>query len=120
MRQLHSMDQEKQVLVSQWQEKSSVAALDPSKGPAERLWESCADIYVGLLDSLKTIGASENLLKDIRKEFKTFLLWGDGLKNGEGGLDWILQQSKRLRHSTIRILISMGRKLRSQCSPHLL
>ena len=111
------MDGVKQVLISEWQKASSVADLDHSSGPAERLWESCVEIYSGLLKIPKpdnVISAASR--KKISRDLKLLLLWGDGLRSPDGGLDSIIQQSKRLRYETIRLLVSTATMLQSRVS----
>lgn len=114
------MDQHKQLLVSKWQETSSTANLDHS-GPAERLWQACVEIYSRILQSLKrekTLPPS--LQKKIERDFQAFVLWGDGFQAQDGGLDLILQQSKRLQYRTVCILVSVGTVLQSRSSPESL
>ena len=107
------MDEHKQLLVSKWQE-TSLAASFEHLGPAERLWQGCVEIYSGLLRSLKREAVvSPSLQKKIKHDFKLFVLWGDGFQIQDGGLDLILQQSKRLQHMTVCILVSVGTKLQS-------
>ena len=108
------MEQSQPSQIRLWQESSAVAFLDHSKGIAERLWEACIELLLGLIRSLErgeTLSPSQQ--KQIARDYKIFLLWGDGFQRPDGGLDTILQRSKRLRHQTIRILVSMGTILHS-------
>ena len=98
--------------VGEWQEEYIDTGINHSKGLAERLWECCIELYSAAL----RIPEHENVIpralqKKISRDFKILLLWGDGLRGPNGGLDQILQPSKRLRHETMHLLVHAGTKL---------
>jgi hypothetical protein len=77
-----------------------------SEGLATRLTAGISELFRLLLGHDQT-QISTSTLRTLEREYGYLQLWCDGYGVRDGDLDAILAESKRLRHSTYRLLASI-------------
>ncbi|KAK4247363.1 hypothetical protein C7999DRAFT_32236 [Corynascus novoguineensis] len=75
-------------------------------GPASRLSTAASELFRLLLDEAP-LQTSKLVVRTLQREYSCLQLWCDGYGLTTGDLDAVLANSKRLRYSTIRLLVSV-------------
>jgi len=75
-------------------------------GPASRLSTAASELFRLLLDEVP-LQTSRLVVRTLQREYSCLQLWCDGYGLAAGDLDAVLANSKRLRYSTIRLLVSV-------------
>ncbi|KAL2201511.1 hypothetical protein P885DRAFT_73854 [Corynascus similis CBS 632.67] len=97
--------------VEKWQysllhDNSSEHSSSWNDGPASRLSTAASELFRLLLDEVP-LQNSRLVVRTLQREYSCLQLWCDGYGLAAGDLDAVLANSKRLRYSTIRLLVSV-------------
>ena len=99
--------------IKQWQDSvltEEKAAPDGSDTPILRLFTAAGSLYGLLLKSVETLLPTPEFRR-LEREHHRLELWGDGYGVVSGNLDHVLADAKRMRHSTICLLVTICRTL---------
>jgi hypothetical protein len=100
--------------IKEWQKEASREVILDDTWPIAQLYSSCLKLNRGLLRVLEAKPRlSKANVRRLERSYESLCLWGAEFKVSEGNLDDILQRSRRLRRSTVKLLISVGRTLSS-------
>ncbi|KAH6631004.1 hypothetical protein B0J18DRAFT_476237 [Chaetomium sp. MPI-SDFR-AT-0129] len=91
-------------------EESAEPSSSKTDGFASRLSREASELFSLTLRHAQR-QASKPVFRSLRRQHGFFLLWCDGCKAPTGDLDDILAESRRLRNSTHRVLVSLCQTL---------
>lgn len=97
---------------AKWQQAFAQGDEDCEPLRLAQVFSVCSDLYAGILNDLllqKTL--QQSTLISLERPYSYFLLWANGYGVADGSMEASLHKSKRARHATFRILISISRSL---------
>ncbi|ORY63867.1 uncharacterized protein BCR38DRAFT_201795 [Pseudomassariella vexata] len=106
--------------IARWQQ-----AISQERGSEEPpllayAYKACSELYAALLAGLRDDPLIDPLVKiSLERSHGYLVLWADGYGVSEGQLDSSLDRSRRARHSTIRLLVSICKTLTKCLLPNV-
>ena len=98
--------------IKQWQDTASLEAVPGEKQPIAQVYNACVTLNRAVITALESKPClSKSNFRRIQRSYQSLCLWGKQAKISDGHLDEVLQKSRTLRHSTLKLLISFGKAL---------
>ncbi|ETS86364.1 hypothetical protein PFICI_00192 [Pestalotiopsis fici W106-1] len=107
-------------MVLKWQQSVKDDHHIDEKPPVSHLFAVCSEFYAEIVAQLGTNPATERgLLLKLQRSHSYLILWADGYGVAEGQLDASLDKSRRVKRTTINLLISICQILTKRLLPAL-
>jgi hypothetical protein len=107
-------------MVLKWQQSVRDDHHIDEKPPVSHLFTVCSEFYAEIVAQLSANSATERgLLLKLQRSHSYLILWADGYGVTEGHLDASLDKSRRVKRSTINLLISICQTLTKRKISHL-
>ncbi|KAF3012669.1 hypothetical protein E8E14_011448 [Neopestalotiopsis sp. 37M] len=107
-------------MVLKWQQSVRDDHHIDEKPPVSHLFTVCSEFYAEIVAQLSANSATERgLLLKLQRSHSYLILWADGYGVTEGHLDASLDKSRRVKRSTINLLISICQTLTKRLLPTL-